>query len=214
MLDLPGLPDQLLTALNTWSPMRNIIVVGGGQAADLIREWDKHWQLGEHRSHRLAIFAMTWNARHLFGNRTEFQLAAQPSVIAESTKPCVILTEPFLNSVVLNGTEDCLPESWQITSDSICAYVAKIVKADQLVLLKSTDCGQGEQSPQPVESVAEELDADRFRLVEISEESTLKNLANHNQVDPCFPQYASAVSKVFWCNFRGRHQQGSRIPAD
>ena len=39
------------------------ILVGGGQAADVVRTWDRRHKLGPERSHELALAAMGFNAR-------------------------------------------------------------------------------------------------------------------------------------------------------
>lgn len=199
LMDLPCLPDLLLSALDTWSPMRTIIVVGGGKAADLVRTWDAHWQLGQRRSHQLAIFAMTWNARKLFAKRSEFQLIRHVNAIECSEKTNVILTEPFLNSIVPKEANTQLPESWDLTSDSIAAYLAVLLKADQLVLLKSAEL---EQSTWNARSELVQKESGRFSLQDISSKSELESLANDKLVDAYFPTYASAIPQIHWCNLR------------
>ncbi len=40
-------------------------VVGGGEVADVVRDWDARFSLGDERAHRLALAAMDFNARLL-----------------------------------------------------------------------------------------------------------------------------------------------------
>lgn len=202
LMDLPNLPGLLWSALDAWPPMDNLIVVGGGKAADLIRVWDERWQLGKQRSHRLAIFAMTWNARQLFRDEPGFHLVRDLISFQRSKETSVLLAEPFLNSIVPTKSAPGLPESWDLTSDSIAAYVAHVIQADQLVLLKSTDWDRNDLSLSSDKNQIEDQSQERFSLQDISAERTLQCLADNQLVDSYFPRYASLVHQVFWCNLR------------
>lgn len=176
-------------------PMANFLVVGGGQAANLIREWDSDWQLGESRSHRLAIFAMTWNAKRQFEHASGFRFIRHPKSLGNPTDTRVILTEPFLQGVSELGRHKNLPESWDITSDSIAAFVADVLNADQLLMLKSVDCVdstlQGHHSALP-----------ENRFADVFSCTALQYLADKHFVDREFPKYASKIPEISWCNFR------------
>src|SRR2546422_294782 len=62
LLDIPDLVDRLRGALAALATPRIILVVGGGSAAELVRQRSRLDNLGEDKSHWLAIRAMTFNS--------------------------------------------------------------------------------------------------------------------------------------------------------
>ncbi|MEP3480033.1 MAG: hypothetical protein ABJZ55_12355 [Fuerstiella sp.] len=208
LLDLPQIADRLKSVLESWPVCTNFVVVGGGRAADLIREWDGQCQLGNQRSHRMAIFAMTWNAKQMFGNHACFKLVRTVKCLPALKQTGVILAEPFLHSLTELPEHMPLAESWDVTSDSIAAVVAAALGADQLVMLKSVDSAAVAEEAQQHEVVGHE-NLERTAVVtandsleDISGLSTLNRLAEAGQVDAEFPRYASKIPSIGWCNFR------------
>ena len=59
LLELPDLPRRLQDVVRP--DVCPLFVIGGGRTADLVREWDRLHQLGEERSHGLALKAMQLN---------------------------------------------------------------------------------------------------------------------------------------------------------
>ena len=110
-----------------------LVVPGGGGFADAVREADRRLGLRAATTHRMAVLGMEqfgWllseliphsvrcadlaRARHLAGGHTAVLLPARLPL-------------------------DSLPASWQVTSDSIAAWVADQVGAERLVLVKEAD---------------------------------------------------------------------------
>ena len=95
-----------------------LVVPGGGAFADAVREADRRFGLSAATSHRMAILGMEqfgWLLSELIpGPRTEVLLPAGLPL-------------------------DELPASWQVTSDSIAAWVAVRAHAGRLVLIKGVD---------------------------------------------------------------------------
>jgi aspartokinase-like uncharacterized kinase len=79
-----------------------------------------------------------------------------------------------------------LPESWLCTSDSIAAWLANSLAADQLVLLKSVD----DQLESNVSLTAE----------------AIRNLADLGTVDPIFPQASQGLPDVRVVSLRNAMQ--------
>ena len=208
LLDLPQIADRLNSVLESWPVMANFVVVGGGQAANLIRKWDDEWGLGNQRAHRLAIFAMTWNAKRQFGKHACFQPVRTVKSLPALDQTGVILAEPFLHSLAELPRHVSLAESWNVTSDSIAAVVADALVADQLVMLKSVDCESVSDRAEQHHVVDDESSSrtpdatDNCLFNDISKISTLNRLAEAKQVDAEFPQYASKIPSIRWCNFR------------
>ncbi|HJJ53240.1 MAG TPA: hypothetical protein O0X66_01910 [Methanocorpusculum sp.] len=102
-----------------------IIVPGGGIFADFIREEN----LDDDTSHWRAIDAMDKYGRYLstFGYPVTTEL-----VIPEG--PTILLPKRLMQKA------DPLPHSWDITSDSIAAWIAGELSS-HLLVIKSTDSG-------------------------------------------------------------------------
>lgn len=197
LLNVSNVVDHLNSLIASLPQMENFIVVGGGQAANLIREWDSNFGLGHRRSHRMAIFAMTWNAKRLFENRSDHVFIRHFETWPGVECMGVVLSEPFLLSATEFGRHTALPESWDVTSDSIAAFVAHALGAEQLMMLKSVDSALTHQQSQMLT-----LPSCNGDLVDVSGLTALNRLAERKLVDSEFPGYASAVPVVSWCNFR------------
>lgn len=130
LLDYPELKAAFASWLQRQPAAVNVLLVGGGPVADLVRRWDTQHQLGPAAAHDLAIHAMYLNSCLVSA------LLDAPLHSLEQ----VGRTEPP-GLVVLNPLEclDCsaLPKCWDVTSDSLAAEAAIRLEAAELVLLKS-----------------------------------------------------------------------------
>jgi aspartokinase-like uncharacterized kinase len=138
LLDWPELGDRLQRWLAALGTRRVVLVVGGGPGADLVRRRDQWDDLGDDKSHWLAVRAMTFNGYLLEG------LLENAKVVA-SLRQCesqwqggvvpILDAHTFMTDDAAGGSP--LPQHWNVTSDSIAARVARALDADELVLLKS-----------------------------------------------------------------------------
>ena len=142
LLDLPDLVVQL-TKLVAEIPYP-LILPGGGSAADLVRSWDKKYRLPPETAHELALAAMSFNAVRLAESCNRFCLVSDSSNIESAHADGRI---PFIDALAMlrevrQAQPSCpvLPESWDVTSDSIAAWLARCLGAD-LWLLKSVRPG-------------------------------------------------------------------------
>jgi aspartokinase-like uncharacterized kinase len=106
-----------------------LIVPGGAEFADQVREHDHRFGLRPQSAHRMAILAMDqfgWALADLIPGAVRCsQLGAlRPGVV------------PVLLPAALLAERDPLPESWAVTSDSIAAWIAGAAGAGRLVLVK------------------------------------------------------------------------------
>lgn len=143
LLDWPELRPRLASFLETLrtsaSPSRLVLVVGGGGAADLIRRFDRIQGLGELRSHRLAVRSLDLTARMI--EALDPRLYAAVETLADCLRPPngripILAPRRFLEEIDAQGS-DPLRASWEVTSDSIAARIARAFPADRLILLKS-----------------------------------------------------------------------------
>ncbi|MBX3450750.1 MAG: hypothetical protein KF777_14385 [Planctomycetaceae bacterium] len=134
------LPSRLLALFEAHSSTRLTVLTGGGEAANLVRDWAERFGLDDVISHELAIAAMDFNTellRKLFSDwsvatcREEWDYAFNTG-----TNPTLLSPTPFLEAEeTLAGQE--LPRSWDMTSDSLAAWLAGRLGCDELWLLKS-----------------------------------------------------------------------------
>jgi 5-(aminomethyl)-3-furanmethanol phosphate kinase len=107
-----------------------LVVPGGARFADAVREADRRFGLRAATSHRMAILGMEqfgWLLSELIPGaerRADFAgvEAGRTTVLLPAALPL-----------------DALPASWDVTSDSIAAWVAERVGAGGLVLVKDVD---------------------------------------------------------------------------
>lgn len=113
-----------------------LVIPGGGEFADTVRACDRRYQLDDTTAHWMAILAMEQYGYLLAEKIPGAIVVRHPDEArAVSRSRRVSLLLPF---DLLHGL-DPLPHSWEVTSDSIAAWVAASVKASQLILLKDVD---------------------------------------------------------------------------
>ncbi len=142
LLDWPPLPDRLPPFLAALGEVRPLLIVGGGQMVDALRDLDRVHQIGQARSHALALRILDVTARLLVdlvaGTTFVTQLVDLDRTWDNGTIP-VLAPRHCLNDDDRLDPADALPHSWAVTSDSIAARVATLVGAEELVLLKSAN---------------------------------------------------------------------------
>lgn len=121
----PKIPEGEL--LSEGLPFSILIVPGGGVFADTVREVDERFSLGDDAAHWMAILGMEQYACYL---QDKSRVMPTDSI---SDLPCgVSILFPYR----LLRNEDPLSHTWDVTSDTIAAWVAKQTGA---VLIKATD---------------------------------------------------------------------------
>lgn len=122
-----------------------LVVVGGGAAADLVRQWDEQGLLTDREAHRMAIAAMSFNARQLAASHPRLAFASSLADANEATAAGWIVLLDAVSVLAVEeaqrGTLPAVPASWDVTSDSLAAWLAQAWDAD-LWLLKSLDAGE------------------------------------------------------------------------
>jgi aspartokinase-like uncharacterized kinase len=109
-----------------------VVVPGGGSFADEVRRADRRFRLGDSAAHWMAILAMDQYG-HLLA-----ELAPGAVLVRDrrSLAPCRLnVLAPF----AWLRRADPLPHSWDVTSDSIAAWIARALRAQRLMLVKHED---------------------------------------------------------------------------
>jgi aspartokinase-like uncharacterized kinase len=112
--------------------MQDLLIVGGGGWADLVRQADAHFGLAE-ASHWLCLRLMSVTARlahRLLPEASFIEDWAQAAIERPAGSLAIVDALPLIEQ------RDELPHTWDVTSDSIAAWLAVRLNAE-LVLLKS-----------------------------------------------------------------------------
>jgi aspartokinase-like uncharacterized kinase len=110
-----------------------VVVPGGAGFADAVRDADRRFGLRAATAHRMAILGMEQFGCLLSDLIPHAVTCSDLALVREDARGHVAVLLPAGLSL------DALPESWQVTSDSIAAWAAGRVGADRLVLVKATD---------------------------------------------------------------------------
>jgi len=106
---------------------RLLVVPGGGELADAVRAYDRSHGLRAETAHRMAILAMEqlgWALAELI-----------PGAVRRTGLDAADGVSVLLPAALLEAA-DPLPATWEVTSDSIAAWVAGAAGARRLVLVK------------------------------------------------------------------------------
>ncbi len=138
LLEWPQLPAEFRRWRAQQSPAVEVLIVGGGGLAEAVRRLDAARRLDPVEAHWLCIRAMSLTASIVASWLDEARLVRSLGAIDRSQlAPLQILdAEPFLRQDA--GRGGALPCGWHVTSDSIAARAARLLEANELVLLKST----------------------------------------------------------------------------
>ena len=153
---------QLLRKLAAHKVRDVIVVPGGGEFADCVRAAQPRRALSEQAAHHMALLAMHMMAVAMADVAADFALAesmAQFDAAWRDDKTPIWLPAPM----VLAAPE--IPASWDVTSDSLAAWLAGEVGAVRLLLVKSRALPAGAHTAQ-VLTQAGIVDACFARFVE------------------------------------------------
>lgn len=175
LLDLPELHSRISQLVHILPPARILLITGGGHAAETIRELDQRFAIHPRLAHWQAIAAMSFNAEVLVRTGQHLKVVTDTETANKVWEANCI---PVLNPLAWLRGPGCkfaasLPESWQVTSDSIAAAVLQAWNGQRLILGKSC-------SP-PAENI--------------------RDLAAAGAVDQHLPQIAGTLT-IDWCCLR------------
>jgi len=183
LLRLPDLASRLRHLMRSAGEQRPILLCGGGAVADVVRDWDRLHHLQPEIAHALAMRSLKLNDALLETLLPECQSVAS----REAAESCWSSGQwPLLDAMDFLESErplpgDALPRDWNVTSDSIAAWISIYWPAQRLVLLKSCDLPTG----------------------------VSWTAAAHTQlVDPCFPALANRLPRIDWVNLRSESAAG------
>ncbi|HSH73003.1 MAG TPA: uridylate kinase [Methylophilaceae bacterium] len=132
---LLGTPElkQWLEVFTRHGDGKVVIVPGGGIFADAVRESQKLTDISDLVAHKMAVMAMDQFGVMMTGLNPGLVTAASELEIAErGWQHRAIVWLP--SNMVCN--DDAIPANWQVTSDSLAAWLAAKLNAEHLILVK------------------------------------------------------------------------------
>ena len=117
-----------------------VVVCGGGAYADTVRSEQQRLGFDDVVAHRQALLAMEQTA--LFLQARWHEMTGRRLPLSESGAPMTLWSP---RKVLFDQT--VIPATWDITSDSLAAWLANQMGAQELSLMKSLDMGLDQGSP-------------------------------------------------------------------
>jgi len=113
-----------------------VVVPGGGGFADVVRDFDKRFTLSSVVYHRMAVLGMDQFGlllSQVIPNSCATYLLSDAKQLSE------IRVVPIFLPSRLMFREDPLENSWNVTSDSIAAYIASRLRVAKVLLVTDVD---------------------------------------------------------------------------
>lgn len=124
-------PDYAITLAKKLENTQSLIILGGGEFANLIRKYDGDNQFSSEVTHNTAIECMGILSKlvddKVNSTKLAFTLKEAEDISNDGLTPIFIVSN-FLEK------EDPFESSWDVTSDSIAAYVAHSLNAKLLIV--------------------------------------------------------------------------------
>ena len=124
-------PDYAINLAEKLKNTGSVIILGGGEFANLIRKYDDDINFSEETNHWTAIDCMDIIAKlvndKVDSTKLAYSIDEVNEILDEGFTPIFVVSE-FLKR------EDPFECSWDVTSDSIAAYVSHILNANLLIV--------------------------------------------------------------------------------
>jgi dihydroneopterin aldolase len=129
-----GAFEAALAAIRKAARVRRLLIVpGGGPFADVVRDVHRQHRLSETAAHWMAVLGMDQYAHLIVSRLPGSVLVRSERGIADALSGSLM---PVLAPSQWLRQADPLPHSWDVTSDSIAAWVAGQLGARRLILIK------------------------------------------------------------------------------
>jgi aspartokinase-like uncharacterized kinase len=176
--DSPDLRRWLKVISESEAPV--VIVPGGGPFADAVRQAQKRLKFSDAAAHHMALLAMEQYGRAI----ADMEPLVQTADTSRSIGGCLRRGHKpvWLPVRMVLGRAD-IPESWDVTSDSLALWLAQRLNARGLLLVKSA------------------------RLPGAS--ASAKGLTSRGIVDAAFPSMLAKKPCPCWCVKGGSHRHAA-----
>ena len=121
------------------SALTIIIIPGGGPFAEAVRNLTEAMSISEETEHWMAVLSMHQYGLFLANGEIEIPLVESVDEIDGAGPICIFLPYNILKA------GDCLPHTWDVTSDTIAAFVANQIGEKTFIKLTDVDGIIGEK---------------------------------------------------------------------
>lgn len=144
LLQSGALLDCLCKVEQAYQDQSVVIVPGGGAFANQVRLAQSQWQFDDYTAHAMALLAMQQMAWLINGLNKHFAIAGSLAEIkAQMQSGKTLIWSPNLVELDAAGVR----ASWDVTSDTLAAWLAAALSASDLVLVKSAPIISGADLP-------------------------------------------------------------------
>jgi 5-(aminomethyl)-3-furanmethanol phosphate kinase len=126
--DLPAWLEALAACAG-----RVVVVPGGGPFADAVRNAQAKMGFGEAAAHRMALLAMEQFGRAVASLGPDFVMAHSAGAIVNAVRARQV---PVWSPLPMALAAADLPASWDVTADSLAAWLAARLRTRRLVFVK------------------------------------------------------------------------------
>ncbi len=142
--DWPDLVPKLNEWLHQSTPGLYLLVVGGGSAVNSVRERQAAWHMSDDAAHWMALRVMSCHA-HAAASLLNTSVPLESiAAIENAIQRVAAVTRPPERQLYVLSMEGILREhvravepTWDVTSDSLAAWLARRIGAVELIVLKS-----------------------------------------------------------------------------
>lgn len=119
-----------------------VVVPGGGLFADQVRFAQQQWRFDDETAHRMALLAMQQMALLFKGLQPHWAISNRVDQL--NVRQQVAIWSPDPDELDRAG----VAASWDVTSDSLAAWLAGRLSAEELILVKSAAIEASESLPE------------------------------------------------------------------
>jgi aspartokinase-like uncharacterized kinase len=165
-----------LTELAEVGGGRVVIVPGGGDFADKVRQYQAEWRFNDLAAHNMCLLAMTQYALLMQGLLPELVLASSEAKIRRALRGGRVAV--WVPTALMRDTPDSM-SNWDTTSDSLAAWLSTMLNAERLMVVKSCPIDADE----PLESLAANGIVDRRFADYVRDANYLVEIINKDDIE-------------------------------
>ena len=165
-----------LTELADVGGGRVVIVPGGGDFADKVRQYQAEWRFNDLAAHNMCLLAMTQYALMMQGLLPELVLASSEAKVRRALRDGRVAI--WVPTALMRDEPDAM-SNWDTTSDSLAAWLSTVLNAERLIVVKSCPIELGA----PIEALASSGIVDRRFLGYVEDANYLVEFFNKDDIE-------------------------------
>jgi 5-(aminomethyl)-3-furanmethanol phosphate kinase len=154
---------------------RVVIVPGGGDFADKVRQYQSEWRFDDLAAHNMCLLAMTQYAILMQGILPELVLASSEAKVRRALRDGRVAV--WVPTSLVRDTPDAM-SNWDTTSDSLAAWLSTMLNAERLIVVKSCAISESDR----LETLAATGVVDRSFVDYVTEANYVVEMFNKDNV--------------------------------